>query len=189
MAITARGDYQLKLKARQKIQSSKDPLERLRLACLARGGSGILGFGRQFRIIDDNGDKKLDMREFAKGCQDFGIDFTREEIREVFEHLDKDGSGHIDFDEFLEALRPPMPKCRVELINQAFNKMDRTRDGYITVSNYFVIMHSFKSSEDLKGVYNCKFHPKYRNGEWTEEQVFNEFLKKFEAPNEIDGKV
>ncbi|VUZ43423.1 unnamed protein product [Hymenolepis diminuta] len=176
MAITARGDYQLKLKAKQKIQSSTDPVEKLRLNCLARGGSGILGLGRQFRIIDDNGDKKLDMREFTKGCQDFGIDLTKEEIREVFEHLDKDGSGHIDFDEFLEALRPPMPKCRLELINQAFNKMDRTRDGYIT-------------AEDLKGVYNCKFHPKYRNGEWTEEQVFNEFLKKFEAPNEIDGKV
>ncbi|KAM3176520.1 hypothetical protein ACTXT7_006343 [Hymenolepis weldensis] len=176
LASGTRGDYQLKLKAKQKIQSSTDPVEKLRLNCLARGGSGILGLGRQFRIIDDNGDKKLDMREFTKGCQDFGIDLTKEEIREVFEYLDKDGSGHIDFDEFLEALRPPMPKCRLELINQAFNKMDRTRDGYIT-------------AEDLKGVYNCKFHPKYKNGEWTEEQVFNEFLKKFEAPNEIDGKV
>lgn len=46
MAITARGDYQLKLKAKQKIQSSTDPVEKLRLNCLARGGSGILGLGR-----------------------------------------------------------------------------------------------------------------------------------------------
>ena len=41
----------------------------------------------------------------------------------------------------------------------------------------------------MKGVYNCKFHPKYKNGEWTEEQVFEEFLRKFEAPSEADGKV
>lgn len=85
------------------------------------------------------------MREFTKGCQDFGVDLSKEELKEVFDRLDRDGSGHIDFDEFLEALRvslslininfvkPPMPKCRLELINQAFNKMDRTHDGYITV--------------------------------------------------------
>lgn len=45
------------------------------------------------------------MREFMKGCQDFGVDLTKEEIKEVFEVLDKDESGCIDFDEFLEALR------------------------------------------------------------------------------------
>lgn len=28
-----------------------------------------------------------------------------------------------------------MPKCRVDLVNQAFMKMDRSRDGYITVSD------------------------------------------------------
>ncbi|CUT99606.1 calcyphosin protein [Echinococcus multilocularis] len=176
MALTSRGDYQLKLKAKKKVQETTSPLEKLRLQCLARGGTGILGLGRQFRIIDDDGNKLLDLREFTKGCADFGVDLTKEEVKEIFELLDKDGSGHIDFDEFLEALRPPMPKCRVDLINQAFMKMDRSRDGYIT-------------AEDLRGVYNCKFHPKYRNGEWTEEQVFEEFLRKFEAPAEIDGKV
>ncbi|KAL5965685.1 Calcyphosin-like protein [Taenia solium] len=149
MAITSRGDYQLKLKARKKIQETTSPLEKLRLQCLARGGSGILGLGRQFRIMDDDGNKMLDLREFTKGCADFGADLTKEEVKEIFELLDRDGSGHIDFDEFLEALR----------------------------------------AEDLRGVYNCKFHPKYKNGEWTEEQVFEEFLRKFEAPSEIDGKV
>ncbi|VDK24720.1 unnamed protein product [Taenia asiatica] len=187
MAITSRGDYQLKLKARKKIQETTSPLEKLRLQCLARGGSGILGLGRQFRIMDDDGNKLLDLREFTKGCADFGADLTKEEVKEIFELLDRDGSGHIDFDEFLEALRPPMPKCRIDLVNQAFMKMDRSRDGFITVS--FLRLTYRKLAEDLRGVYNCKFHPKYKNGEWTEEQVFEEFLRKFEAPSEIDGKV
>ena len=51
MAITARGDYELKLKAKQKVQESTNPLEKLRLQCLARGGSGILGLGRLDRIF------------------------------------------------------------------------------------------------------------------------------------------
>ena len=60
---------------------------------------------RQFRIIDDDGSKTLDLREFTKGCLDFGVDLTKEEIKEIFDTIDKDGSGHIDFDEFLAALR------------------------------------------------------------------------------------
>ena len=38
-------------------------------------------------------------------------------------------------------------------------------------------------------VYNAKKHKKYENGEWTEKQVFAEFLKKFDSPNDPDGIV
>jgi hypothetical protein len=59
---------------------------------------------------------------------------------------------------------------------QAFKLMDKTNDGFIT-------------KEDLKGVYNVKKHPKYINGDWTEEQCLNEYLKTFEATGNVDGKV
>ena len=32
----------------------------------------------------------------------------------------------------------------------------------------------------MKGVYNCRNHPKYQNGEWDENQVFQDFLKSFD---------
>ncbi|XP_023235772.1 calcyphosin-like protein [Centruroides sculpturatus] len=73
-------------------------------------------------------------------------------------------------------LQPPMSAGRINLINQAFKKMDRTGDGVITI-------------EDLKGVYNAQKHPKYLNGEMTEDQVFLMFLKSFDCPNNPDGKV
>jgi len=38
-------------------------------------------------------------------------------------------------------------------------------------------------------VYNVSLHPKYQNGEWTEDQVFKHFLQSFEFPNDADGKV
>ncbi len=38
-------------------------------------------------------------------------------------------------------------------------------------------------------VYNARQHQKYRNGDWTEEQVFLEFLKTFDSPNDPDGVV
>ena len=41
----------------------------------------------------------------------------------------------------------------------------------------------------LYSVYNAKRHPKYINGEMTEEQIFLEFLKNFDSPDDPDGQV
>ena len=38
-------------------------------------------------------------------------------------------------------------------------------------------------------VYNAKQHPKYINGELTEDQIFLEFLKNFDSPDDPDGQV
>ncbi len=93
-----------------------------------------------------------------------------------------------------------MSKSRTNLIRQAFTKLDKTGDGFVTV-------------EDLKGVYNVKQvcmwslvfvahtkmffvlihnvwncllhscflqHAKFKSGEWTEDQCLQEFLSTFE---------
>ena len=38
-------------------------------------------------------------------------------------------------------------------------------------------------------MYNARHHPKYVNGEWTEKQVFQDFLKSFDSPDDPDGIV
>ena len=38
-------------------------------------------------------------------------------------------------------------------------------------------------------VYNAREHPKYKNGEYTEKEVFDEFLNNFEPDDGKDGKV
>ena len=38
-------------------------------------------------------------------------------------------------------------------------------------------------------VYNARQHPKYINGEMTEDQIFLEFLKNFDSPDDPDGQV
>lgn len=37
--------------------------------------------------------------------------------------------------------------------------------------------------------YNARKHPKYVNGDWTEDRVFEEYLKSFDSPNDPDGIV
>ncbi|KAF5399755.1 Calcyphosine [Paragonimus heterotremus] len=176
MACTQRTNIILQQKSKKKIETAASPLEKLTHICLARGANGIVGIGRQFRIIDDDGDKKLSFKEFYKGCNDFGANLTKEEITEIFQSIDKDGSGSIDFEEFLKALRPPMNKARMDIVNRAFVKLDKTKDGVIKV-------------DDLKGVYNCKKHPKYLNGEKTEDEIFIEFLRTFQPDDSADDTV
>jgi calcyphosin len=69
-----------------------------------------------------------------------------------------------------------MSESRLKLIKIAFEKMDRYRDGKITV-------------DDMKLIYNVKKHPKYLNGELTEEQCLRKFLDSFDSENHKDGIV
>lgn len=176
MTCTARGNRELKAKMEKLKKTAKTPIELLRATCLARGASGIKGLGRTFKIIDDDGSRSIDIKEFKKGIHDYGVIMEPETIQELFESIDRDHSGSLDFDEFLRALRPPMNNGRRQLIILAFRKLDKTGDGVVTV-------------EDLRNVYNVKNHPKYKSGEWTEDQCLREFLDSFDTPDDKDGKI
>ncbi len=43
--------------------------------------------------------------EFRKGLRDYGVDLDEAAIKALFAHFDRDKSGSLDFDEFLEELR------------------------------------------------------------------------------------
>jgi len=49
-------------------------IERFRKALKNRGANGILGLSRQFKIADDNGSGTLDIYEFRKAINDFGVE-------------------------------------------------------------------------------------------------------------------
>ncbi|GAB0091918.1 calcyphosin-like protein [Sergentomyia squamirostris] len=154
----------------------KDSLDKLRLMCLARGATGILGLGRTFRRMDDDGNKVLCLEEFLKGLHDTGLDITESEGGDLFQKFDTDGSDSINMTEFLVALRPPMSEGRRNIIDMAFKKLDKTGDGFITL-------------DDLKNVYSVKAHPRYMSGEETEESILKKFLGNFEVGGIVDGKV
>ena len=46
MASTGRHEREMLSKAKKAYESTSDPVEKLRLACLSRGSSGIKGLGR-----------------------------------------------------------------------------------------------------------------------------------------------
>lgn len=152
-------------------------VERFKHCILRDGAAGIKRIGLKFRMMDDNESKTLDLEEFLEGCKWCNVPrLTEDEMKKVFKEFDKDGSGSLCYEEFLAAVRPPMNETRRAIVKQAYDVMDKSGDGVITI-------------DDMKGKYNARNHPKYQNGEMTEQQVFEEYLKNFEADKSIDGRV
>ena len=63
--------------------------------------------------MDDDRSNSLSFPEFSKGIHDYGCQMEKEEIEKMFNDIDKDGSGTLDFEEFLRALR--VSKCLLNI--------------------------------------------------------------------------
>ena len=57
-----------------------------------------------FRDWDDDGNGALDKKEMRQGIAALGYEAPRKEVDALFDSIDKDGSGWIEFDEFKKAL-------------------------------------------------------------------------------------
>jgi len=68
-----------------------------------------------------------------------------------------------------------MSKPRLDIIDVAFNKIDKTGDGVITVA-------------DLMNTYDVSRHPKFISGEKTKEEIIKKYLDVFQR-NQSDDEV
>lgn len=80
-------------------------MEKLRQQLIARGARGIVGLQRKFRIVDDDGSKSLNMVEFKKAIRECALNMTDLQLSQLFGYFDKDRSGTISFDEFIQGVR------------------------------------------------------------------------------------
>jgi len=176
MSGQSRNEMMMAEKAGRMLERAHDPVEKVRWSCLKRGATGMLGFGKVFRRMDNDQSGSLSLDEFTQGIQECGIDLSDAEIQELFVKFDRDGSGSVDYNEFLRAIRPPLNDNRMKMIEMAFKKLDATGDGKVTI-------------DDLKSKYNVKSHPEYQNGQQSEDELLRTFLGKFEENGCIDGVV
>ena len=77
---------------------------------------------------------------------------------------------------FSAALRPPMAASRRAIVDKAFDKLDKTGDGVITI-------------EDIAGTYDVTKHPKFQSGDWNKVRVLQEFLEQFQVSGSNDDVI
>ncbi|CAD5126775.1 DgyrCDS14820 [Dimorphilus gyrociliatus] len=118
------------------------------------------GGGRNFKMI---------------GLRTYGIKASQEELTQLFAYFDKDGSGSIKWDEFMESFRSEVSEARKSLIVAAFEKLDVNKNGVISV-------------DDLKNRFDYRKDPKYMSGEWSANRVYKELLKIYDG-EQSDGVV
>lgn len=59
---------------------------------------------RAFKHFDTDSSGTVDMDEFARAMERFGIDLPRGKAQELFMHYDDDGSGNLSYEEFSEVV-------------------------------------------------------------------------------------
>lgn len=117
---------------------TKKILVYIRDSCIKRNNRGLLGLAAAFRKLDQDFSNGIQFEEFRKGFEELGINLPKGDLKRVFQVFDKDNSGTIDFKEFIDALKPPLPESRRRVVDLAFDKLDYNKDGVLQV-------------EDLKG--------------------------------------
>jgi len=86
-----------------------------------------------FKAMDLNNDGKLSMEEIQLGYdKHFGTPIDDEEVKRMFKEIDADGSGTIEYSEFLMATMNESALLSQEKLKAAFKMFDKDGSGTIS---------------------------------------------------------
>eukprot|EP00981_Chlorochromonas_danica_P005725 scaffold1182_cov229-Ochromonas_danica.AAC.1 len=151
-------------------------IDKIKAELKSRGSAGFVGLQRRFKIMDDDGNRSLDLSEFKKAMKEMRIIVADSDMRMLFEHFDADGSGGIDFEEFVQAVRDPLNPRRLRLVHQAFTILDKDGSGEV-------------DAKEISSMYDASKHPEVMAKRKTATQVLREFLDTFDVGGVKDGIV
>jgi len=86
-----------------------------------------------FLQLDDNGDGLLSVQEMREGLTKAGLKDIPPDLQQIMEQVDSDGSGVIDYTEFLAATLDKKAYIQEDVCWSAFRVFDRNGDGKISI--------------------------------------------------------
>lgn len=127
----------------------------------------MMGLGQHFRKIDQSGDGLLDQHELQSALQSYHITIPGETFNHLWDILDVNGDGFLDYGEFSRGFIGEMNELRKSLVRKVFRKLDPNKNGVISLNN-------------MRKFYCTKKHPKVVSGEVKKSEIEESFLRSFE---------
>jgi len=104
----------------------------LAIAATQLDDSQIKTLRQTFESLDANGDGHVSMAELTEGLEQSGFDLSGPSVRRIVTNMDGNGSGEVDYTEFLAAALDKKAALTEEVLWTAFNVFDRNGDGKIS---------------------------------------------------------
>lgn len=89
-----------------------------------------------FSLFDKNGDGKINTKELGTVMESLGENPTEAELKEMISEVDTDGSGTIEWSEFLKMMkeRKKEEEFNEEELSDVFKVFDKDNSGFISAS-------------------------------------------------------
>merc|ERR1719364_409001 len=94
-----------------------------------------------FMQLDDNGDGLLSVKEMRDGLATCGLKEIPADLQQIMEEVDSDGSGVIDYTEFLAATLDKKVYMAEDVCWQAFRIFDRDGNGKISKEEIKMVLN------------------------------------------------
>ena len=103
-----------------------------------------------FKMLDTNHDGKLSLEELLEGVKEVFPEMTKEEATKMFKKADTDGSGHIDYTEWISATINKKKLLSDNNLKAAFDTFDVDKSGTISIDEIKKILgHGKKINEKV----------------------------------------
>jgi len=103
-------------------------------------------------MFDKDGDGTVSTKELGAVMRSLGNNPTEEELEELIEDSDRDGSGSVDFQEFVELMiKREAEKETPEDLKQAFRVFDKVRGSQVSRKTFLKSRISPKLFQDGNG--------------------------------------
>ena len=134
---------------------------------LEKGANTIATLPRNFKSLPSfDGTNRVNGTDFFNCLSSLGLHIIKEDVTLISRFLDKDGSNMLNFEEFLFVLRGRPNEERQSIIDYVYSIFDKDHTGVA-------------DANEMRKVFNCQKHPKFKMGKLSESQMFYLYLKNF----------